>query len=71
MPSDVRAVAARQHHRAVASALDDAARHREQRDDLVRSLRAENPSVWTHKALAQAVGCSVELIAVIIRNAPR
>jgi ribosome-binding protein aMBF1 (putative translation factor) len=63
--SDARAQQAREHHRAAIELLGDAARHRHQRDELVRALRK---SGWTYKSLAKAVGCSPELIAVIVRN---
>jgi len=39
-----------------------------QRDQLVRQLRREDPEQWTYVALAQAVGCSPELIAVIVKS---
>lgn len=68
MASDARAQQAREHHRAALSALDDAARHRAQRDALVRQLRAEDPAAWSYGALAKAVGCSPELIAVIVKT---
>lgn len=68
MVSDARAQQARQHHQAAARALEDAGRHREQRDQLVRSLRREDPKRWTYPALAKAVGCSPELIAWIVKQ---
>lgn len=68
MVSDARAQQAREHHRAALSALDSAARHREQRDELVRQLRRDDPARWTYPALAKAVGCSPELIAVIVKK---
>lgn len=68
MASDARAQQAREHHRAALSALDDAARHRALRDALVRQLRAEDPNRWTYSALAFVVGCSPELIAVIVKT---
>lgn len=45
-----------------------AGRHRAQRDQLVRQLRAEDPEYWTYPALARAVGCSPELVAYIIKH---
>lgn len=51
-----------------AGALADAERHREQRDQLVRALRRDDPARWSYSALARAVGCSPELIAVIIKK---
>ena len=68
MTSDARAALARQHHRAASAAEADAARHRATRDDLVRRLRAEDPKLWTYRALAQAVGCEPELIRWILKG---
>lgn len=68
MPSDVRAAAAREHHRAAADAGREADQHRQQRDDLIRRLRAEDPARWTYGQLAKAVGCSPELIAHIVKT---
>jgi hypothetical protein len=65
---DVRAQQAREHHRESAGLTDQAARHRQQRDALVRQLRADDPAAWSYGALAKAVGCSPELIAYIIRT---
>ncbi len=71
MASDARAQQAREHHEAAAASVDEAAQHRAQRDQLVRQLRAEDPATWTQGTLAKAVGCSAELIAVIVRQSPR
>ena len=71
MASDARAQQAREHHRASLQSLEDAARHREQRDELVRTLRRDDPKAWTYPALAAAVGCSSEMIAVIVKGDPR
>lgn len=65
---DIRAQQAREHHRESTGFTEQAARHREQRDRLVRQLRADDPARWTYPALAAAVGCSPELIAHIIRT---
>jgi AraC-like DNA-binding protein len=65
---DIRAQQAREHHKLAAEDEAAAARHREQRDRLVRQLRADDPRRWTYPALAGAVGCSPELIAHIIRT---
>ena len=67
MVSDPRAAQARAHHLAAQAAEDDAARARASRDELVRLLRGEDPRFWTYKRLAEAVGCSPELIVKIIR----
>jgi hypothetical protein len=66
--SDARAQQAREHHRALAAALAGAEQHREQRNELVRQLRAEDPQRWTYPALAKAIGCSPELIAAIVKG---
>lgn len=66
--SDARAQQAREHHASAARAQDQAARHREQRDELVRALRRDDPGTWSYGALARAVGCSPELIAVIVKT---
>lgn len=70
MASDARAQQAREEHAASLAALDDAARHRQRRDELVRSLRREDPGTWSYGVLAKAVGCSPELIAVIVKAEP-
>jgi len=65
---DIRAQQAREHHRELSRLGEQAARHREQRDRLVRLLRADDPERWTYPALARAVGCSPELIAHILKQ---
>ena len=65
---DARAQQAREHHRTVASHLDQAGWHRVLRDQLVCQLRREDPDEWSYRRLALAVGCSPELIAAIIRR---
>jgi AraC-like DNA-binding protein len=67
---DVRAAQAREHHRQAGSHDGVAARHRAQRDQLVRALRREDPGTWTYPTLASRVGCSPQLIAHIIRTTP-
>ena len=66
MVSDAQAAQARQHHRAATSAEEDAARHRAARDNLIRTLRADDPARWTYKAIAAAVGCEPQLVRWII-----
>jgi Mitochondrial ribosomal protein subunit L20 len=66
--SDIRAQQAREHHRRSRALAGEAARHREQRDRLIRQLRAGDPERWTYPALARAVGCSPELIAYVVKN---
>lgn len=65
---DIRAQQAREHHRLAAEDEQRAAGHRDLRDRMVRLLRAEDPRFWTYPRLAEAVGCSPELIAHIIRT---
>lgn len=65
---DARAQQAREHHRESGKLSEQAAQHREQRDRLVRQLRADDPARWTYPALAAAVGCSPELIAYIVKS---
>lgn len=66
--SDPRAVQAREAHRLAGLSEDVAGRHREQRDRLVRQLRAEDVDRWTYPSLAAAVGCSQALIAAIVKG---
>lgn len=68
MISDIRAQQAREHHRASAAATDQARQHQQQRNQLVRMLREEDPQRWSYKALAKAVDCSPELIAAIVQG---
>lgn len=65
---DARAQQAREHHEAAARTNHEADLHRLRRDMLVRSLRAEDPDYWTYVMLAGAVGCSKELVALIIKG---
>lgn len=60
------AALARSHHRASLASAEQAKTEREARNRAVRALRAQDPQRWTYGALAAAVGCSRELIAVII-----
>lgn len=68
MTSDARAQQAREAHAASLAAVAHAGEHRRRRDDLVRQLRREDPTLWTYPALAKAVGCSAELVAAIIQG---
>lgn len=40
----------------------------DQRDKLIRKVRADNPDEWTYLRLARQVGCSLELIAHIVNK---
>lgn len=66
--SDARAARARELHERAAEADRLAARYREDRDRLLHQLRAEDPKRWTYATLAAAVGCSRELIALVLRR---
>lgn len=66
--SDPRAALAREAHRLALEADSQAARHREQRNRLVRQLRAEDPARWTYVAIARAVGVSPEMAAAIVKG---
>lgn len=60
-----RARLARTIHRNLLTDAEKAFRRRARRDKLIRELRAEG---WTYKKLADAVGCSPELIAKICKS---
>lgn len=66
MTSDPRAAAARAHHRSSQMHEEAAGRERLLRNQIVKTLRTEDPKKWTYGALADAVGCSEELIRKII-----
>jgi hypothetical protein len=66
--SDVRAARARELHRQAAEADQLAARRRAERDRLILQLRAEDPQRWSYSALASALGCSRELVALVLRR---
>jgi hypothetical protein len=66
--TDGRPAQARDLHRRALELDADAARIRENRDRLVRQLRAEDTDRWTYPALALAIGCSPQLIAAIIQG---
>lgn len=65
--SDIRAQQARDHHQLAIRNEQLAGFHRLHRNRLIRLLRAEDPARWTYAALAAVVGCSPELIAVVIK----
>jgi hypothetical protein len=67
--SDARAARARELHRKAAEADELAARYRLERDRLVHRLRAEDPARWSYTAIATAIGCSRELVALVSRRA--
>jgi hypothetical protein len=59
------AAQAREHHRLARDASGSAAQHRQQRDLCVMRLRSDG---WSLGRIAKAIGCSKELIALIVRN---
>jgi len=63
--------AARQLHSEVGGQLAIARQKREQRDELIRRVRADDERHWTYARLAAEVGCSQELIAYIITGGKR
>lgn len=65
---DVRIQAARENHRLSIESEATAKLYRDQRDHLVRCLRAEDPKAWSLGKLAREVGCSKELVAYILRT---
>lgn len=66
--SDARAARARELHRKALEADALAARQRAERDALIRRLRLEDPKRWSYGALAAALGCSRELIALVVKR---
>lgn len=66
--ADARATLAREEHRLAGQC---AGQHRAVRDRLIRELRAENPARWTYPVLAEAVGCSPELVAAVVKGQTR
>lgn len=62
---DSRAQQAREHHRRAGESNDQAARHRAERDRLIRELRADH---WNYAHIAREVGCSEPLVAKILRG---
>jgi len=45
-----------------------AEQYRAERDRLIHQLRDEDPQRWSYGALAAALGCSRELIAMIVKR---
>lgn len=68
MPSDPRAIRAREAHRLAGAAARRAHDQRRTRDTLVRILRAEDPVLWSYGRLAATLGCSQELVGKIVRG---
>jgi hypothetical protein len=68
---DIIAQQAQDHHRAQEVSESTGRFHRDQRNRLIKQLRAEDPERWTYPALAAAIGCSPELIAAIVKGRTR
>lgn len=66
--SDDRLLSARVLHQEARAEVSLAKQKRQQRDELIRRVRAEDPRYWTYTRLAGAVGCSPELIAYIVKG---
>lgn len=66
--SDPRAARAKELHAKAAEADRAAERYRAERDRMIYQLRDEDPNRWSYGALAAALGCSRELIALIVRR---
>lgn len=62
---DARAMRAREEHRLAGESERLAGQHREQRDHLIRELRAEG---WSYTRIAAAVGCGWELVRAICKG---
>jgi hypothetical protein len=67
---DARAWQAHTYHVEAQRSTDEAEMYREQRDRLVRALRAEDPSYWSYGRLARQVECSKRLIRQILESEP-
>lgn len=66
--SEPRAARARELHAKAAEADRAAEQYRAERDRLIHQLRSDDPKRWSYGALAAVVGCSRELIALIVRR---
>lgn len=68
---DLRPYQASQYHVSAAASDANARQFRNERDRIIRELRAEDPKKWTMSRLAEAVDCSKELIAYILKTEDR
>lgn len=66
--SEPRAARAKELHAKAAEADRIAEQYRAERDRLIHQLRDEDPQRWSYGALAAALGCSRELIALIVKR---
>lgn len=55
-------------HRQSLQSEDEADLHRQRRDKAIRDLRKQDPKRWTYPKIAQAVGCSPQLVAYIVKG---
>ena len=69
-PADLRLMVAqaKRLHRASISDTTRASERRAARDELIVQLRTQDPSTWTYARLGAELGCSPELIALIMRK---
>lgn len=63
MPSDPRAVQAREMHQRASEFEGLAGAARDRRNVLIRELADDG---WTHRAVADAIGCSVHLVTSVV-----
>ncbi|HXH79756.1 hypothetical protein [Nocardioides sp.] len=66
--SDPRAARAKELHAKALEADRVAAQYRADRDRIIHQLRADDRQRWSYGALAAVLGCSRELIALIVRR---
>jgi hypothetical protein len=66
--SEPRAARAKELHANAAEADRIAEQYRAERDRLIYQLRDEDSQRWSYGALAAALGCSRELIALIVKR---
>jgi len=63
MPSDPRAVQARELHQRAAESARLAGACRDQRNAIIRALARDG---WSHRAVAEAIGCSKDLVTSVV-----
>lgn len=66
--TDTPAAQAKQHNDAALAADATAKVNRAQRDIIIRTLRKQEPTVWTYGALSKSVGISVYAVTKIIKT---
>lgn len=65
MPSDPRAVRAREAHRLAGESERLAGQHRAERDRLIRELHADG---WSYTEVSRAVGCGWETVRAVVKG---